>query len=160
MTRLKIYKWPGNLVSLKFTSWIFYCYNTSYNCNFNTLKAGRVFFSHSIIVMLDHCSSPFLPVWEQLSPKIGIFISGFHTNLDAGAVFAVVEVVDVVDATVWGADCCWSGWVVVLGWVGTADGEEEDHGLGRGEVFSVPCWGFAFGFDPGPVPKHYTKYID
>lgn len=107
--------------------------------------------------MLRHCPSPFLP--EQLNPNK--VLSGFHTNLDAGEALAVVEVVDVVEATVWGADCCWSGWVVdsALGRVGTADGgeEEEDHGLGRGEVFSVPCWGFEFGFDPGPVPKNYTR---
>lgn len=112
------------------------------------------FFTHTIIVILHHCSSPLLS--EKLNPNT---VSGFHTNLDAGEVLAVVEVVDVVDATVWGADCCWSGWGVdpVLGWVGAADGEEEDHGLGRGEVFSVPCWGFEFGFDPGPVPKNINR---
>lgn len=108
--------------------------------------------------MLHHCSSSFLA--EQLNPKTALFLSSFHTNLDAEGALAVVEVVDVVDATVWGADCCWSGWVVeaVLGWAGTADGEEGDHGLGRGEVFSVPCWGLEFGLDPGPVPKNYTKH--
>lgn len=108
--------------------------------------------------MLHHCSSSFLA--EQLNPKTALFLSSFHTNLDAEGALAVVEVVDVVDATVWGADGCWSGWVVeaVLGWAGTADGEEGDHGLGRGEVFSVPCWGLEFGLDPGPVPKNYTKH--
>ena len=48
--------------------------------------------------MLHHCSSPFLP--EQLNLNTGLFISGFQTNLDAGGALAVVEVVDVVDATV------------------------------------------------------------
>ena len=81
------------------------------------------------------------------------------SNLDAGEALAVVDVVDVGEATVWGADCCWAGRVVgsVTGRVGMAEGEEPDHGFGRGEVFSVPCWGFEVGFNTGPAPKNYTK---
>ena len=48
--------------------------------------------------MLHHCSSSFLA--EQLNPKTALFLSSFHTNLDAEGALAVVEVVDVVDATV------------------------------------------------------------
>lgn len=58
----------------------------------------------------------------------------FKTNLDTGVVVAV-EALEGVD--VWGT----SGW---LGW-GVAD-----HGFGRGDVFSVPCWGFEDWFDVTP----------
>lgn len=71
-----------------------------------------------------------------------VITNSFKTNLDTGVVEAA-EAVEGVD--IWGTG---GG----IGWVGAAD-----HGFGRGEVFSVPCWGFEDWLDVTPVAK-YQEY--